>query len=218
MSPAIAWPLGIAAALFVVLLVVLAVRRRERERTESLRRVAETAGLAFEPKAEFGAVRSLGDVQLFSRGHSRRVTNLMTGRLDGQHVAVFDYRYTTGSGKHQHTHLQTVVVLPSAKPALPDLQMAPENPLLRLAEVFGYQDIDIDSSPEFSRRYVVKGPDPAAIRAALYPGATSYFAQHEGWTVEAKSGTVSIYRADRRARAEDIRMFIEEAFTAARSL
>jgi len=30
-------------------------------------------------------------------------------------VAVFDYRYTTGSGKNQRTNMQTVVVLPSAK-------------------------------------------------------------------------------------------------------
>jgi hypothetical protein len=219
MSPAIPWLIAAAAALLIVLLlVVLAVRRRERERTESLRRLAETAGLSFQEKADAAVVRALGDVQLFGRGHSRRVSNLMTGRMDGQQVAVFDYRYTTGSGKNQHTHVQTVVLLPSAKHSLPDLQMAPENPFTRFAEAFGYQDIDIDSSPEFSRRYVVKGADEAAIRAALYPTATSYFAEHGGWTVEAKSGTVSIYRANRRAKADDMRLFIEEALGAARNL
>ena len=56
------------------------------------------------------------------------VTNLMTGRPDDQQVAVFDHRYTTGSGKNQRTNMQTVVVLPSAKGSLPDLQTAPENP------------------------------------------------------------------------------------------
>lgn len=217
MTPAIAWLVGIAIVLLLVFAIVIS-RRRERERTEALRRLAETAGLTFQPKAELDAVRSLGDVQLFTRGHSKRVTNLMTGRFGDQQVAVFDYRYTTGSGKHQHTHTQTVVVLPSAKGSLPDLQMAPENPLYRIAEAFGYQDIDIDSSPEFSRRYIVRGADEAAIRSALYPGATSYFADHEGWTVEVQSGNVAIYRADRRPKPEDVQAFIADACTAARCL
>jgi len=218
MSPAIIWVSAIAGLLFVVVFLVAFVRRRERERTESLRRLAETTGLAFQPTPDVSVVRALGDVQLFDRGHSKRVRNLMTGPLDGQQVAVFDYRYTTGSGKNQHTHSQTVVLLPRAKMSLPDLQLAPENALLRIAEVFGYQDIDLESSPEFSKRYVVRGADEAAIRAALYPGAASHFAQHEGWTVELKSGSVAIYRANRRAKPEDMRMFIEDALAAARSL
>ncbi len=196
MPSAVVFFLGVVVVIIVGVTIAV---RMERQRTESLKRVAETTGLTFEPKADLNAVRSLGDVQLYARGHSRRVTNLMTGRLDGQQVAVFDYRYTTGAGKSQHTTTQTVVVLPSAKSSLPDFQMAPENPLTRIAEVFGYQDIDIESSPDFSRLYVVRGADEAAIRAALYPGATSYFAGHDGWTVEVKSGTVAIYRANKRS-------------------
>jgi hypothetical protein len=96
----------------VITVVVIVTWRKERERTEALRRVAMMAGLAFEPKADIDAVRSLGDVQLFSRGHSRRVANLMTGRLDGQQLAVFDYWYTTGSGKSQRSSAQTVVLQP----------------------------------------------------------------------------------------------------------
>jgi hypothetical protein len=205
--------------LFVLIIAVVIVTwRKERERTEALRRVAETAGLTFAPKADIADIRSLGDVQLFARGHSKEVTNLMTGRLGDQHVVVFDYRYTIGSGKSHSTTMQTVVVLPSAKGSLPDLQMAPENPLIKLLEAVGYQDIDVESAPEFSRRYILRGADEAAIRAALYPRATSYFAEHEGWTVEVQSGTVAIYRANSRPKPEDMRTFIDDACNAARSL
>jgi hypothetical protein len=211
------WLIGIAVIVAVILVAVVN-KRRERERTEGLRRVAETAGLAFKPEADVADVRSLGEVQLYARGHTGRVTNLMTGVLGDQQVAAFDYQYTIGSGKNARTTVQTVVVLPSVRASLPDLQMAPENPLTRMAEVFGYQDIDIEPCPEFSRRYIVKGPDAVAIRAALYPVATAYFAEHEGWTVEAQSGTVAIYRANSRPKTEDMRAFIEEAFVAARNL
>jgi hypothetical protein len=217
MPPVGVWLLVIGIALFFVVLIVYT-RRKERERTEALRRVAEAAGLAFEPTGSLGALRALGNVQLFDRGHSRAVTNLMSGRLEDQQVVAFDYRYSVGSGKHRHTTEQTVVLLPSAKPSLPDLQLAPENPLFKIAEMFGYQDIDIESSPEFSQRYLLRGTDEAAIRAAVYPGATSYFAAHQGWTVEARSGSVALYRANIRAKADNVRAFIAEALSAARSL
>lgn len=207
---------GTIALLFVFL--VLYTRRRERDRTEALRQVAETAGLAFQPKAEVEAVRSLGDVRLFTLGHSRRVSNLMTGRRGDDQVAVFDYRYTTGGGKHQHTSHQTVVMLPGAKRRLPDLHMSPENALHKIAEMFGHHDIDIDSNPEFSRLYAVRGADEEGIRAVLYRGAASYFAGHEGWTVEVLSGTVAIYHAGRRQKPEEFAAFIESACAAARSL
>ncbi len=215
MPPALIFFIGLILVISVGVIVAL---KKERERTEALRRVAETAGLTFEPKGDLAVVRSQGDVQLFARGHSRSVTNLMTGQLGGQQLTVFDYRYTIGAGKGRHSTTQTVVVLPSAKRSLPDLQMAPENPLIRIAEAFGYQDIDIESAPEFSRRYILRGADEAAIRAALYPGATSYFATHEGWTVEAQSGTVAIYRADTRSKPEGMMAFIAEARAAASNL
>lgn len=216
MPPSILWILAVGVVLFVVLHLVK--RRKERERSEALGRLAETVGLSFQPVADLDAVRSLGRVQLFERGHSKRVTNLMTGRMRDRQVAVFDYRYTVGYGKNRRTSEQTVVVLPSAKRSLPDLQMAPENPLTRIAEVFGYQDIDIESSPEFSRRYIVRGANEEAIRLALYPGATTYFAAHEGWTVETQSGNVGVYRANARPKPEEMREFIESALAAADAL
>lgn len=218
MTPVLVWSIGIAIVLLVVVLIVVT-RRRDRERTEALKQIAETAGLAFQAVAEFSVVHAIGDVPLYDRGHSKRVKNLMTGRLGERDVAVFDYQYTTGSGKNQNTSRQTVLVLPSRGTAVPDLQMAPENPLVdKIGQVFGYQDIDFDSNPEFSRRYLVRGPDEAAIRAALYPRALSYFAAHEGWTVEVRSGNVAIYRAARRTKPEEMRPFIEEAREAARNL
>jgi hypothetical protein len=216
MSPVFAFLIPIAILVVVVFFVLLQ-RRQERERTEALRRVAETAGLRFEAEGDVGTLRAQGELQIFTRGRHKRATNVLSGRLGDEDILVFDYQYTTGSGKHQQTSHQTVVVAHALHP-LPDLQMAPENAFTRLAEHFGYQDIDIESSPEFSRRYLVKGADEAAIRAALYPGAVSYFADHQGWTVEVLGGRVAIYRADRRTNADDMRTFIDEARTAVRSL
>jgi hypothetical protein len=183
----------------------------ERQRTAALGPLAASLGLTFDPKSDQAAVRALGDVQLFARGHSKRVTNLMTGTLEGRRLAVFDYQFTTGGGKAQRTSAQTVVLLPGLKPSLPDLQMAPENPFHKIAEAYGEQDIDLASAPEFSRRYIVKGKDEAAVRAALTPEVTSYFVAHQGWWIEAQAGTVAIYRGHTEVKPGELRQFIADA-------
>ncbi len=213
-------PAVLVFAAIIVLMVVFAVAnvRKERERTRALSAFAAAAGLSFDAQGDVAAIRARGDVQLFERGHSRRARNVMAGRLGDRDVIVFDYSYTVGSGKQRNSTEQTVVLVPLLDRSLPGLQLAPESPITRMAEKFGYQDIDFASAPEFSQRYVVQGQDVAAIQAALERGASTWFAAHEGWSVEARSRSAAIYRANRRPAPAEMRAFIEDALAAARAL
>jgi hypothetical protein len=87
-----------------------------------------------------------------------------------------------------------------------------------IATKLGYQDIDIPQSPEFSSRYIVRGTDEAAIRAALHPRATSYLAAHPGWVIEAQGATVAVYKPFTVATPRNVRTYIDEACAAARCL
>jgi hypothetical protein len=142
----------------------------------------------------------------------------MAGSRSDVIVRLLDYQYTVGSGKHQHTWRQTVAAFPGAAHSVPDFEMAPENAFHKLGQVFGYQDIDFESSPEFSARYLLRGRDETAIRAAFGPGVLEFFASHLGWTVAVSSGTVVAYRAGKRAAPEDWRTFLEEAAEILRAL
>ena len=217
MSSLVPWLIGLGLMALLVVVIVVS-RRKERERTEAMERVCIEMGFVFEPQADIDLLTSLGDLPLYKRGHSRRAKNMMTGRVGDDAVKVVNFQYTTGGGQHQHTSKQTVAVFPQVTRSLPDLQLAPENVFHKLGQVFGYQDIDFESNPDFSGRYLVRGPDETAIRAALYPETLSFFAEHEGWTVEIRSGTVGIYRAGQRSKPEDVRTFLEEAREVLRSL
>lgn len=200
------------AIVAAIVAIILAVRRAEKARTEGLQQASAAAGFTFEVEGDLERIKALGDLPLYGRGHSRRVKHVMTGRRGNSDVSVFDYRYTVGHGKQSHTWHQTVVVYAGASRALPDLQMAPENFLFdKLNQVFGYQDIDFESNPEFSSRYILRGTDESAIRSAFTPDAQSFFAAHQGWTVEAQGGTVAIYRSGQRVKPEGLPMFLEES-------
>lgn len=221
MTSLVPWLAGLGALALLAVIIVYSIvysRRKQRERTEAMERVCIEMGFVFEPRADVDLLTSLGDLPLYTRGHSRRAKNMMTGRVGTDAVKVVEFQYTTGGGQHQHTSKQTVAVFPQATRSLPDLQLAPENVFHKLGQVFGYQDIDFESNPDFSGRYLVRGPDETAIRAALYPETLSFFAEHEGWTVEIRSGTVGIYRAGQRSKPEDVRTFLEEAREVLRSL
>jgi hypothetical protein len=90
------------------LLVLLAAKAyysylSERTRTQALSQVAEELGFAFYPNGDKAFLLNLLRLHLFSQGHYGRLTNLMQGTFKNTGVAIFDYRYVTGSGRYKHT-------------------------------------------------------------------------------------------------------------------
>jgi hypothetical protein len=192
--------------------------RMERKRTEALAAASQAMGFAFEPEGDLEALKGFGDLPLYTHGHSKRVKNVMTGRTGDHDMKLFDYRYTTGGGKNSHTWNQTVVLFPRGGEGLPDLLLAPESIFHKIGAVFGYQDIDFDSSPDFSSHYLLRGPDEMAIRSAFSADAIAFFGQQRGWHVEVAGRNVGIYRSDKRCKPEDLPTFLAETQGVLRAL
>jgi hypothetical protein len=214
-----AWPILIALAFVgLVVTLILTQRRAEHARTDALQQASLALGLAFEAKGDLDQIRALGDLSLYNEGRSRHVTTVMSGRTGDDEAKIFDYRYTTGGGKESHTWTQTVALYPGGGRGLPAFVLSPENVFHKFAALLGYQDIDFDSSPVFSSRYLLHGPDETAIRAAFTVEVRALLEQQLGWTVEVQAGSVGIYRAGKRAKAEEIATFIEESRAVLRAL
>ena len=203
----------IAAIVGVLALVggIIAVSAKlERQRTEALSTAAQTMGFTFEPAGDLEVLKGFGDLPIYAHGHSKKVANVMTGQAGERDVKLFDYKYTTGSGKNSHTWSQTVALFPRSGEGLPDLLLAPESVFHKIGAVFGYQDIDFDTSPDFSSHYLLRGPDEMAIRSVFGADALNFFAQQRGWHMEVAGGNVGIYRSDKRCKPEDLRSFLDE--------
>ncbi len=204
-------PVIVPLALVPIIIVVYVIgRRAQQKRNEDLRAAAGAMGFAFEDHAVLDDIRARGDLPLYGHGHTRRVSNVLTGRVGDQEVKLFDYQYTTGSGKQSNTRRQTVALFPGGGQRLPDFVLAPENVFHKIGQAFGYQDIDFDSHPVFSSRYLLRGANDYAIRAAFSPAALSFFEQQQGWHVEVKGGTVGIYRGGKRCNPNNLAAFLDE--------
>ncbi len=210
--------LVVLAGLAVVIPLFLILRRIERARTEAIQQAGTTLGFTFEPTASEEQIKSLVNLPVFNRGHTRRAYNVLAGRPDGQDVKIFDYRYTTGSGKQSHTWNQTIAVYPGVARSLPDFVLAPERVFHKIGQAFGYQDIDFESNPAFSSRYLLRGANEAAIRSAFGADTLAFFELQPGWTVEVQAGNVGLYRAGKRCKPEDLATFLEQARAVVRAL
>jgi len=130
---------------------------RDRQRRKALAAWAQSRGWQFR-SGKIGRLHTeYPGLKLFDRGHSRTAKNVITGESKGQVVRLMDYTYVTGSGKNRSTHNIGVVLMKTDFPVIP-LTIRRENPLDRVGEFFGADDIDFESA-EFSRKFYVKSND-----------------------------------------------------------
>jgi hypothetical protein len=181
----------------------------EKKRCQEMIALAGQLGLEFAAKGS-PAIPHLDQFALFGRGSNRTFYNTMRGSVEGVRVAVFDYRFTTGSGKNRTTHQQTVCGIFDEQLDLPRFELKPEGFFSKLGALFGYQDIDFPENTEFSRKYVLRGESEEQIRAAFTPDVLAFFETRPGLYVEGGGDTIIFFKAGQRLKTVEIQGFLME--------
>ncbi|MBI2478872.1 MAG: hypothetical protein HYV60_09625 [Planctomycetia bacterium] len=210
--------IAIVAAIFVavgglLLGVIVWAMRAEKKRVAAMREFAEGLGLEFFDSGHDELFTRLARFQLFNSGRSRIIKNVILGQTDIASIAIFDYRYITGSGKSQATHAQTVVAMESESLHLPSFTMRPENLLDRVGSALGFQDIDFDQHPQFSKMFVLKGADEGAIREFFDTKILDFFAGRPGICFEGANEMFIYYRTGKHQPATELRKCLEEGYS-----
>jgi len=186
----------------------------EKKRTEAMRQAAEELGFDFTVADRDNLLDRLGGFQLCSQGHGKRIYNVFRGESNDLRVAIFDYRFTTGGGKHSHTTNQTVLCFQMKGPGLPSFFLRPETFLDRIGGLFGFQDIDFDEHPVFSKKYLLRGRNVPAIRELFTEEVLTFYESVDGVSTEANGNRLLYYRHGKRVKPLEIREFLEEGFKA----
>ena len=200
----------ILAGAAVMVIVIAFAYLSERRRTEALAEIAGGLGFTFSPKDNEAFLRKFLSFHLFSRGRSKKITNLMRGTFSGVEVAIFDYRYVTRSGKSSHTWHQSVICFEVQACMFPTFSLCPENVWHKFESALGEQDIDFGDYPAFSSRYLLRGNDEGAIRALFTPRLLEFYGTVKGAFAEGSGHLLMFYRRSHRVKPELIRAFLEE--------
>ena len=185
-----------------------------KRRTADFKEQADQMGLQFVDDPNGKAYREFDKFKLFNRGRSRRMTNLVEGDSGDVKISIFDYRFTTGSGKQSTTHNQTIIALKSQLLGCPEFTMRPEGFFDRIGSAMGLKDINFDTHPEFSKLFVLKGPDEAAIRNFFAPTVLEFFEGQPKISLEASGDTMFFYRNRTRRKPEELKDLLAQAYEA----
>ncbi|MCG3180643.1 MAG: hypothetical protein BIFFINMI_03005 [Phycisphaerae bacterium] len=193
-------------ALIVAGISAAAERRRDREMAQ----LAASMGFEYQAKAQWLLDR-LGGCHLFTLGHGKKVTRLARTEEGGLETCLFDYRYTVGGGKNSRTYRRSVAAFHLPGAAVPRFEMRPEHLRHKLASVFGYQDIDFAQAPGFSSRYLVRGPNEAAVRRLFTAEAIAQFQHLPDWCAEGNGQWIVFYPDRSRLPVAELSGFFDRA-------
>jgi hypothetical protein len=185
--------------------------KKEKERTLAMQQAAQQMGWAFAPVADLAMIPHTGYFNLFNQGHSKSIKNMIYGQINGVKAAIFDYRYTVGHGKHSHTYMQSVLYFETPKLQLPMFTLSPENFMHKFISALGYQDIDFGNRPEFSKRYLLRGPDEQAIRRAFTDHMMAFYEANQGLHTEGGGSQLFVYRLSNRMPPQQAGQYLQWA-------
>jgi len=150
--------------LFAGLIIGLAIHgaMAARKRREQLAGLAARLGLNYRADNDRSLVDQFSFLNALAQGSNRYAFNILSGLYQGHEVLVFDYHYETHSTDskgnqqtHHHYFSFFILMLPQS---FPELRITREGLFSKIAQAFGYDDIDLESA-EFSRAFCVRSKD-----------------------------------------------------------
>jgi hypothetical protein len=184
----------------------------EKKRREALMETADQMGLTFFKEGDPDLLSQLSSFKLFSQGRARKMKNLIQGDSGEVKIAIFDYQYTTGSGKQTKTTQQSVALIHSIDLICPDFRIRPEGLLDKIGGAMGFQNIDFETHPKFSGLFVLQGSSEEEIRKYFTPNLIEFFEQKPGISVQANSGTMFFFRPGKRIKPAELKDLLAQAY------
>jgi hypothetical protein len=202
----------VGAAAVLIGVAVYLTRRAQQQRSVALQEMAERLGWGFHEQAALSSVPDLKRFELFRQGSHRKLRDLLTSPAGDPRAVVFDFSYRISSGKSSHTVSQTVFYATSDKLRLPSFSLRPEKFLHRVGSFLGYQDIDLERRPEFSRMFLLRGDNEGSVRVAFTDAVVDLLERRPGMCAAGDGGELLFWRPGALAKPEEVRALIENGF------
>jgi len=166
-----------------------------KKRREELAALAARLGMNFNPEKDRALASQFGFLDKLAQGSNRYAFNVLSGRYRQQDVLAFDYHYETHStdskGRHQthHHHFSFfILILPRS---FPELTIVREGVFSKIAQAFGYDDIDFESA-EFSRTFCVRSKDKRFAYDVCHAQMMEYLLANRDLSIEIEGRALAL--------------------------
>lgn len=201
--------IGVLFAIIFVALAVVAVTysiRAAKKRREAFMMLAARLGLSYSAAHDVVLAHRFKFLDRLAQGSNRYAYNILSGDYQGHYVIAFDYHYethSTDSKGHRRTHHHhfSFFILRLEQP-FPELTITREGVFSKIAQAFGYEDIDFESH-EFSRRFCVRSKDKKFAYDICHARMIEYLLANDDLNIEIEDTALAIGFA-RCLKAEQI--------------
>ncbi len=170
----------------------------ERKRREAFQLLATRLGLQYSPEMNRGLATEYSFLSQLNTGDNRYASHILRGSLEGCDVLIFDHHYETTSTDskgnrttHHYHHSVYTLRLPKA---FPELKISPEGIFSKIAQAFGYDDIDFESA-EFSRAFCVRSKDKRFAYDVCHALAIEFLLANRDLALEIEGNTLATVRS-----------------------
>jgi hypothetical protein len=176
--------------------------KRKGDRTAAIRKIAPSMSLSFVGDTQRSYFSSIARFPLFQLGNGGHLyQNLITGKCVGFTISIFDYSYIssteTPNGRRDKFFNHTAVCFVDERLNLPEFELRPEGIAEKLLSAFkmeDHPDIDFSDYPQFSKRFLLRGPYRDRIAGLFTEPVISHFEQVDGKLyVEGEGENLMIY-------------------------
>lgn len=171
-------------------------------------------------------------VPLFQTGLAATFLNVMRGQIDGGEALLFDYRHTIGTlfaamtpessrgdaavddrqSLSATVYTMTVAAFRVPMGVLPHFELREAKVIDKIADPFKGEDIGFPAHPQFSERFLLRGPNPDRIRRVFDPYVLDYLTQQGiSLCVEASGDWLIVYPFARRVPVKELGVFWSQA-------
>lgn len=205
------WFVIIGAVLFVVAFAAF-MFYLDRKRSDKIQAAATRLGFTFRRKATDADKAIIVGCHIANSGHGHITSNVLeVAQSDELRMTLFDHVYTIGYGKSRQQYNQTVTRMQSPVLNLPSFVLFPESFFSKIGKLFGGTDINFPEALQFSKKYILRGPDEAAIRSLFSQALIQFLEQQQrALSIDAAGDTLFVHRTSKRAKPEEIEAYVAE--------
>lgn len=168
---------------------------QNQKRQEAMAALASGLGLRFSAESNYALADDYEFLNHLDQGSNRYAFNILSGTYQGNSVQAFDYHYethSTDSKGHTQTHHHYfsffILTLPRS---FPELTIAREGLFSKVAQAFGYDDIDFESD-EFSRKFCVRSRDKKFAYDICHPRMMEYLLANPDLNLEIERESLAL--------------------------
>ena len=205
-SSAVVWML-LAGVLGITAVIAALAIYFDRKRTAKLQAAVQALGGTFRAKGSPEEKQLLAATKWPVYG-GRSIRNVIEfPQSEGVRMTLFDFMLASGKSGSEHTATR----IQSPGVTFPAFDLRPELVAMKLASVFGAQDIDLEGAPKFNSMFRLRGDDEAAVRGLFNPAVVQYCEQHAGLRIFASGESLLFFRQQQRARPDKLAEFVRQS-------